>query len=95
MKQMNLEDNKFWGRAYLPAQKTIETPGSYQPMVLLKYVQIKLVSSTLLNALAIQLIIKINKMINYVFDNASQFIHVEVKTKRHEKDITRMTSRNQ
>ena len=45
MKRLDLEDNDFWGKAYLPAERTIETPGAYQGMVVFKHVQIKLVSS--------------------------------------------------
>ena len=33
------------GKAYLPAERTIETPGAYQGMVVFKHFQIKLVSS--------------------------------------------------
>ena len=28
MKQLDLEDNDFWQKAYLPAERTIETPGA-------------------------------------------------------------------
>ena len=45
MKRLDLEDNEFWGKAYLPAERTIETPGAYQGMVVFNHVQIKLVSS--------------------------------------------------
>ena len=45
MKRLDLEDNDFWGKAYLPAERAIETPGAYQGMVVFKHVQIKLVSS--------------------------------------------------
>ena len=45
IKRLDLEDNDFWGKAYLPAERTIETPEAYQGMVVFKHVQIKLVSS--------------------------------------------------
>ena len=45
MKRLDLEDNDFWGKAYLPAERAIETPGAYQGMVVFKHVEIKLVSS--------------------------------------------------
>ena len=45
MKRLDLEDNDFGGKAYLPAERTIETPGAYQGMVVFKHVQIKLVLS--------------------------------------------------
>ena len=45
MKRLDSEDNDFWGKAYLPAKKTTETPGAYQGIVVFKHVQIKLVSS--------------------------------------------------
>ena len=45
MKRLDLEDNEFWGKAYLPPERTIETPGAYQGMVVFNHVQMKLVSS--------------------------------------------------
>ena len=45
MKRLDLEDNDFWGEAYLSAERTIETPGAYQGIIVFKHVQIKLVSS--------------------------------------------------
>ena len=45
MKRLDLEDNDFFGKPYLPAERTIETPGAYQGIVVFKHVQIKLVSS--------------------------------------------------
>ena len=44
-KRLDLEDHEFWGKAYLPAERTIETPGSYQGMVVFKHVQVKLIST--------------------------------------------------
>ena len=30
IKRLDLEDNEFWGKAYLPPERTIEIPGSYE-----------------------------------------------------------------
>ena len=38
-KRLDLEDNEFWGKAYLPASRTIETPGSYQGKVVFMHVK--------------------------------------------------------
>ena len=45
MKWLDLEHNEFRGKLCLPAKRTIEISGSYPGMVVLKPVQIKLVSS--------------------------------------------------
>ena len=38
IKRLDLEDNDFWGKAYLPAERTIETPGAYKGMIVFKHV---------------------------------------------------------
>ena len=44
-KRLDLEDHEFWGKAYLPASRTIETPGSYEGKVVFLHVQVRLISS--------------------------------------------------
>ena len=45
MKRLDLEDVEFWGKAYLPPSKTIDTPGSYEGKVIFTHVQIKIIAS--------------------------------------------------
>ena len=44
-KRLDLEDHEFWGKAYLPAERTIDTSGSYQGMVVFQHVQVKFIAS--------------------------------------------------
>ena len=43
--RLDLDDNEFWSKAYLPAERTIETPGSYGGKVVFEHVQIKFIST--------------------------------------------------
>ena len=45
IKRLDLEDNEFWGKAYLPPERTIETPGSYEGKVVFLHVQVKFIST--------------------------------------------------
>ena len=44
-KRLDLEDHEFWDKAYLPPERTIETPESYEGKVLFDHVQIKLITT--------------------------------------------------
>ena len=44
-KQLDLGNEEVWTKAYLPAERTIETPGAYQGKLVFKHVQIKLIAS--------------------------------------------------
>ena len=44
-KRLDLDDNEFWSKAYLPAERTIETPGSYEGKVVFEHVQIKFITT--------------------------------------------------
>ena len=43
--RLDLEDHEFWFKAYLPAERTIETVGSYGGKVVFDHVQIKIIAS--------------------------------------------------
>ena len=45
IKRLDLEDNEFWGKAYLPPERTIETLGSYEGKVVFLHVQVKFIST--------------------------------------------------
>ena len=45
IKRLDLEDNEFLGKAYLPPKRTIETPGAYEGKVVFLYVQVKIMST--------------------------------------------------
>ena len=38
IKRLDLEDNEFWGKAYIPLERTIETPNSYKEKVVFLHV---------------------------------------------------------
>ena len=44
-KRLDLENEKVWSKAYLPATRTPKVKGNYQGKVVLKHVQIKLITS--------------------------------------------------
>ena len=44
-KRLDLGNEEVWSKAYLPAERAIETPGAYQGKVVFKHVQIKLIAS--------------------------------------------------
>ena len=44
-KRLDLDNEEVWSKAYLPAERTIETSGAYQGKVVFKHVQIKLIAS--------------------------------------------------
>ena len=44
-KRLDLDDNEFWSKAYLPHERTVETLGSYEGKVVFDQVQIRLVST--------------------------------------------------
>ena len=44
-KRLDLSDIEFWAKAYLPKEKVIDTPGSYEGKVLFMDVQVKFISS--------------------------------------------------
>lgn len=43
--RLDLDDHEFWSKAYLPASRVIETPGSYGGKVVFTHVQIKLITT--------------------------------------------------
>ncbi|XP_057292853.1 uncharacterized protein LOC130621566 [Hydractinia symbiolongicarpus] len=45
MQRLDLGDNEFWGKAYLPPERTIEIPGSYEGKIVFQHVQIKIIST--------------------------------------------------
>jgi hypothetical protein len=44
-KRLDLEDYEFWSDAYLPEERTIETPGSYEGKLIFDHVSIRIISS--------------------------------------------------
>ena len=45
IKRLDLEDNEFWGKAYLPPERTIETPGLYKGKVVFLHMKVKFIST--------------------------------------------------
>ena len=45
MQRLDVEDGEFWSKAYLPSQRTIETPGAFEGKLIFGYVQIKIIST--------------------------------------------------
>ncbi|XP_057309046.1 uncharacterized protein LOC130647274 isoform X1 [Hydractinia symbiolongicarpus] len=43
MKRLDLEDAEFWTKAYLPPERTIETPGAYKCKIIFKHAQVKII----------------------------------------------------
>ena len=44
-KQLDLENEEVWSKAYLPTTRTVKLRGNYEGKVIFKHVQIKLVAS--------------------------------------------------
>ena len=44
-KQLDMDDEEVWSKAYLPATRTTEARGNYDGKVIFKHVQIRLVAS--------------------------------------------------
>ena len=45
MKRLDIEDVEFWSKAYVPAERTIETPGAFEGRLIFDHVQIKIIST--------------------------------------------------
>ena len=45
MQWMDIEDGEFWSKAYLPPERTIETPGAFEGKLIFDHVQIKIIST--------------------------------------------------
>ena len=43
MQRLDVEDGEFWGKAYLPSERTIETPGAFEGKLIFDNVQIKII----------------------------------------------------
>ena len=45
MQRLDIEDGEFWSKAYLPPERTIETPGAFEGKLIFDHVQIKIIST--------------------------------------------------
>ena len=45
MQRLVIEDGEFWGKAYLPPERTIKTPGAFEGKLIFDHVQIKIIST--------------------------------------------------
>ena len=45
MQRLDIEDAEFWSKAYLPPERTIETPGAFEGKLVFDHVQIKIIST--------------------------------------------------
>ena len=45
MQRLDIEDVEFWSKAYVPAERTIETPGAFEGRLIFDHVQIKIIST--------------------------------------------------
>ena len=43
MQWLDVEDGEFWSKAYLPSERTIETPGAFKGKLIFDHVQIKII----------------------------------------------------
>ena len=43
MQRLDIEDAEFWSKAYLPPERTIDTPGAFEGKLLFDHVQIKII----------------------------------------------------
>ena len=95
-KRLDLDDHEFWSKAYLPPERTIETPGSYGGKIVSMHVQIKFITTNepLLgcgplpdwlrkkSGVFTLLTVKKNAVITCVFGGAWQFTLVAVREER-------------
>ena len=44
MQRLDIEDGEFWSKAYLPPERTIETPGAFEGKLIFGHVQIKVIA---------------------------------------------------
>ena len=44
-KRLDLDDHEFWSKAYLPKERTVETPGAYEGKLIFDHVQIKFITT--------------------------------------------------
>ena len=44
-KRLDIEGAEFWSKAYLPPERTIETPGAFEGKLIFDHVQIKVIST--------------------------------------------------
>ena len=45
MQRLDIEDVEFWSKAYLPSERTIETPGAFEGKLIFDHVQIKIIAT--------------------------------------------------
>ena len=45
MQRLDIEDAEFWSKAYLPSERTVETPGAFEGKLLFDHVSIKIIST--------------------------------------------------
>ena len=45
MQRLDIEDAEFWSKAYLPPERTIETPGAFEGKLIFDHVQIKIIAT--------------------------------------------------
>ena len=45
MQRLDIEDGEFWNKAYLPPERTVETPGAFEGKLIFDHVQIKIIST--------------------------------------------------
>ena len=45
MQRLDIEDAEFWSKAYLPSERTVETPGAFEGKLIFDHVRIKILST--------------------------------------------------
>ena len=45
MQRLDIEDAEFWSKAYLPSERTVETPGAFEGKLIFDHVRIKIIAT--------------------------------------------------